>query len=178
MAADRLWELTHVPLNDEQRERQRRQLDAKQGYWLEGGNGHHPTAEEVNAWSMSGMGHDSLNQHICIQARCQREGVPDTCPACNGNGTVWFPEDAEAKAEAWEAKDPPVGDGWQLWSTTGDGCPVSPVFATAELLADWCTEHATLFADMTATREEWLAMFVGGSVEAGSMMVFTKGDDE
>jgi len=31
--------------------------------------------------------------------------------------------------------DPPTGDGWQLWETVSEGSPCSPVFATAEELA-------------------------------------------
>lgn len=33
-------------------------------------------------------------------------------------------------------REPPKGDGWQLWQTVSDG-PITPVFATAEELIDW-----------------------------------------
>jgi hypothetical protein len=47
-----------------------------------------PTPEQVNTWSIQGFGHDSLNAHIAIRARCQREGVSDTCATCNGHGSL------------------------------------------------------------------------------------------
>ena len=52
-------------------------------------DGHKPTAEEVNTWSLDGMGHDSINQHVCTRARCERAGVPMECMVCNGSGHVF-----------------------------------------------------------------------------------------
>lgn len=54
--------------------------------------------------------------------------------------------------------EPPEGDGYQLWETTSEGSPVSPVFASFEELCEWCAENATTFADFKATKEEWAAM--------------------
>ena len=36
--------------------------------------------------------------------------------------------------------DPPEGKGYQLWETTTEGAPISPVFKTLEELAEWCEE--------------------------------------
>lgn len=101
-----------------------------------------PTAEQVNEWSLRGFGHDSLNAHIVIKARCEREGVDDTCPTCKGHGSVEAYPGQRAEAEAWEPTDPPTGDGWQLWETVSEGSPVSPVFATADGLAGWMSDPA------------------------------------
>jgi hypothetical protein len=55
--------------------------------------------------------------------------------------------------------DPPEGPGWQLWETTSEGSPISPVFKSPEDLADWCVPNATFFAGITGTKLEWLASF-------------------
>ncbi len=46
------------------------------------------TPEMVNKWSLSGMGHDSINHSICVRARCEREGVPVECATCEGHAYV------------------------------------------------------------------------------------------
>lgn len=72
-----------------------------------------PTAEQVNAWSMSGMGHDSINCSICVRARCEREGVEVYCPNCQGDGSIWQSEEAKQLYENWEPEEPPTGEGYQ-----------------------------------------------------------------
>lgn len=97
------------------------------------------TAEQVNRWSLQGFGHDSLNCGIAIRARCEREGVSDTCATCGGHASLErYPGQRDAQ-EAWQSTEPPTGEGWQLWETVSEGSPVSPVFATAEELAQWLT---------------------------------------
>lgn len=54
--------------------------------------------------------------------------------------------------------DPPKGPGFQLWETTTEGSPISPVFDTAEKLAEWCTDNATIFADQRMCKADWLQM--------------------
>ena len=63
---------------------------------------------------------------------------------------------------------PPKGEGWQMWETTSEGSPISPVFATPEELARWLADSgASAFGDMTATREQWLSTIrEGGAVSA------------
>jgi len=51
------------------------------------------------------------------------------CKVCGGDGMD--PAVKEAK-EAWEPTPPPTGEGWQLWETTSEGSPISPVFDTEE----------------------------------------------
>lgn len=60
--------------------------------------------------------------------------------------------------------DPPEGEGYQLWETTSEGSPKSPVFETLEELCEWCAENATTFANYKATKDEWMKMFNGGLV--------------
>lgn len=103
-----------------------------------------PTPEQVNAWSIQGLGHDSINAMIAIRARCEREGVSDTCGTCDGHGSLEAYEGQRAEADAWKPDEPPAGEGWQMWETVSEGSPVSPVFATAEDLAQWLTTPAAV----------------------------------
>ena len=65
-----------------------------------------------------------------------------TCPTCQGHATVEKYPGQRAEAEAWEPTAPPEGEGWQLWETVSEGSPISPVFATADALADWMSDLA------------------------------------
>jgi len=101
-----------------------------------------PTAEQVNEWSLRGFGHDSINASVVIRARCEREGIDDTCSTCKGHASIEKYEGQRAEAEAWEPTEPPEGDGWQLWETVSEGSPISPVFATSDELAGWMSDPA------------------------------------
>ena len=94
-------------------------------------------AAEVNAWSLRGMGHDSISAMICVEAACVRLGVDQMCSYCGGHGSTERYPGQRADAEAWERTDPPKGKGWQYWETVSEGSPISPVFATAEELSHW-----------------------------------------
>jgi hypothetical protein len=59
------------------------------------------------------------------------------CPTCDGHSGVERFPGQRAEAEAWEPTGPPTGEGWQLWETTSDGSPISPVFPTADGLTTW-----------------------------------------
>lgn len=106
------------------------------------------TAAQVNEWSLRGMGHDSINSSIVIAARCEREGVSDTCPRCHGHASLEAYPGQRADAEAWQPTDPPAGDGWQLWETVTEGSPISPVFDSAEGLARWLTTPTACWGAM------------------------------
>lgn len=104
-----------------------------------------PTAEEVNAANRSygvpgRMGHDAINRWILVETRAKRLGVYGECAHCKGEGSLWFSEEIKAAAEAWEPRDPPSGDWWQVWQTVGDGSPLTPAFATREELIDYLVE--------------------------------------
>lgn len=101
-----------------------------------------PTAEQVNEWSLRGMGHDGINASVVISARCEREGVREICQTCEGHASVETYAGQRADAEAWEREEPPVGEGYQLWETVSEGSPITPVFATPEELARWMTSHS------------------------------------
>lgn len=98
-----------------------------------------PSAAEVNNWAIQSFGHDGINCHVVIQARCEREGQPFICATCEGSASIEAYPGQRAEAEKWAEEDhgPPTGEGWQLWETTSEGSPVGPVFATAEELAQW-----------------------------------------
>ena len=165
--ARRLPDFTHRPRTPEQAAALTAQAaDGGSGYWLAEPNGYHPTAAEVNAWSFSGFGHDAINNGVCVEARCAREGVPYLCVRCKGTGTIWPSPEIERMCEEWMPTDPPSGDGYQLWSTTSEGCPVSPVFVSLEELCTWAAEHATTFASNRATAEQWRQMLEADFVHA------------
>lgn len=169
---ERLWDFTRVPLNDEQKEIVRAKIADGGNSWLPFDNGYIPTADEVNEWSKSRMGHDSINKWICVKARALRLGFTESeCSCCKGNGYIWPDEKYEKLAEEFESIEPPAGDGYQLWSTTTEGTPMSPVFAEPEDLATWLYDNnASSFGSSTATYEQWLA-FIRGPGWAPSIVI-------
>ena len=48
----------------------------------------------------------------------------------------------------------------QLYETTSEGTPKSPVFSMNDLmkLCEWAAENATTFGNFTATKEQWYEM--------------------
>ncbi|MEH0542988.1 hypothetical protein QA802_07865 [Streptomyces sp. B21-105] len=126
IAADRLYDFTHTW--------------TRENGWQPKEPSVTPTAEQVNEWSISGLGHDAINASVVVRARCEREGVESICQTCDGHATIEAYPGQRADAEAWEPTDPPEGDGWQLWETVSEGSPVSPVFATADGLAAWMSD--------------------------------------
>lgn len=99
------------------------------------------------------------------RALIRAAGLPEKwgwCARCGGCGTVEKYDGQRAEADAWEPTDPPTGDGWQMWETTSEGSPMSPVFATAEELASWLADTgASMFGPDGASREQWLAIIDG-----------------
>lgn len=100
-------------------------------------NGYRPTAEEVNAWSYEGLGHDSINHSILMKVRATRLGIEYLCSRCEGYGTVWPSPEVKKIHDEWVNFEPPEGPGWQLWETVSEGSPLSPVFETSEALVGW-----------------------------------------
>lgn len=133
------------------------------------------TAEQVNEWSLRGIGHDGINCWVVIKAKCERLGVSETCAKCEGQGSTEKYPGQRAEAEAWTDAEPPEGEGWQLWETTSEGSPSSPVFKTPEALARWCEDNATVFASMKATYAEWMRMIVGDTLDVGSLAISVGG---
>ena len=144
-----------------------------------------PTAAQVNEWSLSGFGHDSINAMVVISARCERAGVSDRCATCQGHGSLEAYEGQRAEAEAWQPAEPPEGDGWQLWETVTEGSPISPVFADAEGLAQWLASSAAgrdQMGSITVARAfvaaGWAPTFVGTpetGLVSGAEFIGTRG---
>lgn len=125
-----------------------------------------PTAAEVNVWSLDGMGHDSINAHVAIEARCEREGASVTCLTCDGNGSIEAYTGQRAEADAWKWIEPPTGEGYQLWETCSEGSPVSPVFETMEELCDYAAANCSTFGRDTASADQWREMLDEGWVRS------------
>lgn len=166
IAGGRLVDFTHVPRTDEQREIVRKKVADGGNGWLPEPNGYHPSADEVNAWSLRGLGHDAINQWICIRERCKREGIDQECPACKGEETLWPTPEIKQAAEEWTPEEPPAGEGFQLWETTSEGSPISPVFDSLDALCQWCATDATTFGSLTASADEWRKMLEADFVHA------------
>jgi len=120
----------------------------------------------------SPFGHDAMDTWSATKKIITAAGLdPEKWGICNTcDGRANDPATREAY-EAWNDYEPPEGEGWQLWETTSEGSPVSPVFDSAENLAEWCADNATLFAREKAPKDYWLKMFLEDTTEAGSMMV-------
>lgn len=166
IAAGRLMDFTHVPRTDEQREIVKTKVAAGGNSWLPESNGYTPTAEEVNAWSLIGFGHDSINACVCIEARCERENLPTICAQCasDEDACTWPSPEVQEAYKAWTSTEPPIGEGFQLWETTSEGSPDSPVFGTMEELCVWCADNATTFGSYKASAEKWRKMLDAGFV--------------
>lgn len=162
--ADRLWDFTRVPLTDEHREIIKKRQSEGHNSWLPFNNGYKPTADEVNEWNLKTLGHDSTNHRIIIKNRLKLEGKPYTCPSCEGEGVNWQSKTAEEQYHNWKEYDPPSGDGYQLWETTSEGSPVSPVFKSLDELCEWCEDNASTFGRNNATKEEWMKMLSDDNV--------------
>lgn len=156
--AERLWDFTRTPRTEEQRKIVRQKIAAGGNSWLPESNGYQPTAQEVNDWSIDGFGHDGCNASVCIRARCAREGVEVTCPKCEGEGHTWPDPEDKQLYDVWKPSDPPEGPGYQLWETTSEGSPVSPVFITLDELCGWAEKNVSTFANYKTTAERWKQM--------------------
>ena len=161
--ADRLWDFTRIPINEEQEKIVKVKIANGGNSWLPFNNGRIPTPEEINAWSCRGFGHDSINSSICIRERLKRAGIDNyQCSSCKGNGELKMPRKFKKACKNWTRFDPPEGKGYQLWSTTTEGHPMSPVFDTPEKLAEYLSNNnVSSFGDDICTYEQWLKFIVG-----------------
>jgi hypothetical protein len=131
----------------------------------------YPTSAQLNEMYLGGFGHDSINQWMCIKAKCKRLGYPETCATCKGKGSVWSSKAAKHLAKKWKRIQPPKGPGYQLWETVSEGSPVSPVFETEDAFVAYLVgeghseEAARKFIDA-----EWAPSMVM-SVENGKVEI-------
>lgn len=117
------------------------------------------------------MGHDSIDNWVATKKVIEAAGLdPEVwgiCQTCEGHGSTEDYPGQRAEADAWERSEPPTGDGWQMWETTSEGSPMSPVHDTPEALADWLAETgASVFGGKTTTRERWLSIIRNESMAA------------
>ena len=120
-----------------------------------------PPFEELKEWVLRNnllMRIETLFIYRMTKEYCRRNGFETACPHCDGTGLVWQTEELHQLHENWQPIEPPTGEGYQLWETTSEGSPASPVFATFDELCEWCAENATTFASYKATKEEWAKM--------------------
>jgi hypothetical protein len=83
---------------------------------------------------------------------CQK--CKENCGDCAEDAEYCFWHNPDNKA-LWY-KEVPSGEGYQLWATTTEGCPITPVFKTLEELCKYCEkEKVTVWADETLTKEQW-----------------------
>lgn len=106
------------------------------------------------------IGHDAIDNWQAVKAIVKAAGLPEdwgTCKTCGGDNQD--PASKEAY-ERWEKEDhePPTGPGFQLWETTSEGSPVSPVFADLGALCEWAAPNATTFGSSRASAEQWRKM--------------------
>lgn len=167
VASGRLPELTRLPRTDEQRVALEAQRAAGGGYWMKEQNGHRPTAEEVNAWARTSFpGHDGVNQWIALEVRAKRLGVFGRCSLCKGDGQYFTEPRFKRLFDKWRRIEPPAGPGYQLWETTSEGSPVSPVFKTLDELCAWAAGNATTFGSFRTSADEWRKMLSPGGIVA------------
>lgn len=107
------------------------------------------------------------NKDAMARGLVRLAGLPEKwgwCPSCKGHGSVEAYEGQRAEAEAWEATEPPTGEGWQLWETVSEGSPVTPVFATREGLVEHLSSPAYR---RPLTRDEAEGLVDAGWVPSG-----------
>jgi hypothetical protein len=130
-----------------------------------------PTPEQVKEWDSRSMGHDAINRWTLIETRAKRYGIWGNCDVCQGEGELWKSDEQKLAHEAWEPSDPPEGDGWQMWETTSEGSPISPVFETPQELARWLADNnASTFGSDTASYGTWLKMITGAGWAMSAVM--------
>lgn len=119
--------------------------------------GYIPTPEELNnrtKFEIFPLG--VLSREVCIRTRAKSLGIYEVCDYCKGEGHIWQSDKIKKLSEEWEEENPAEGEGFQLWETTTEGSPISPVFDNLKDLAKWCAKNTTIFADKKLTKREWL----------------------
>lgn len=91
----------------------------------------------------------------CIQMAKQK-GIPFTEHGCPDYEA--YTEDIQKQLR--ERFAPPEGEGYQVWDTTSEGTPLSPVFVSLEDLCEWCEKNVTYSPGHYLSKEEWKAHFL------------------
>lgn len=124
-----------------------------------------PTPREVNDHYLFGAG---VSAWPVMKAELKRLKQPAECAHCKGHGHTWPSDRVKRQHAAWRRKEPPKGDGYQVWETVSEGSPISPVFATPQELANHMST-TRWGADQGSSPETWLK-FILGPGWAPSMM--------
>ena len=80
-------------------------------------------------------------------------------------GFYWEWNDNPPNPEYYRQREwtPEEATHYQMYETTSEGTPISPVMESPEKLARWLADNgASTFADQTASYDQWLRMIVGG----------------
>lgn len=108
------------------------------------------------------FGHDACDRWGAEKAIIKAAGLDDEtwgiCPTCKGDAID--PACREAY-DAWTEYDPPTGDGYQLWETTSEGSPTSPVFASLDALCEWAGPNASFFGNTKVPAATWRDILSG-----------------
>lgn len=131
------------------------------------------TPGQVNQFMIETFGCGGSTCLTAMRARAAREGKNIECDTCGGWGNVATPEQRAAH-NAWQSTPPPEGDGWQMWSTTTEGHPMSPVFPTGQELATWMSQNPCGFGGATVSLAAAMTM-VSGDGWAPSMVADAHG---
>lgn len=92
-----------------------------------------------------------------IEYHSEKEGWDSSCPHCHGEGRLFLNDEIKRLHEEFTWVEPPTGEGYQMWEDTSEGSPITPVFRTAEELAEYCErEGVSWFGSSTASKEAWL----------------------
>jgi len=100
------------------------------------------------------FGADGLDRYRAPKTIAKYIKLParwSTCPVCKG--TAGNPKYRDA-IKRWRSFGPPKGNGYQLWETTSEGSPASPVFETMDGLLDHL-DGKIVFGNRRASRAEW-----------------------
>lgn len=96
---------------------------------------------------------------LLIQYHSEKEGWDSSCPHCHGEGVLFLNEEIKRLHDEFRWVEPPTGEGYQMWEDTSEGSPITPVFKTAEELAEYCErEGVSWFGSYTAKKENWLRL--------------------
>jgi len=114
------------------------------------------------------FGHDCCDSGAALRKLIKAAGLPKQwgiCPTCKGHA---IDPAVRRKYERWKQKEPPTGEGYQLWETVTEGSPISPVLATADAMISWLVKEGYSFeaASQFVNEDGWAPSMVitGGKV--------------